>query len=122
MARKKLGVIVVDPLGDVVIFEGILQEESMVATLGVFDVQNNGATLCMDYDFKEYNSGRVRFAYKEQGEENWEYTPWNPSSGMDFYHRRVEGLSSRTIYEYAAQLMYDNTIVSGSIKSFTTLS
>ncbi len=121
MARKKLGAIVVDPLDEVVLFEGILQEESMVATLGVFDVQQNGATLCMDYDFKEYGSGRVRFAYKKQSEENWEYTPWNPSSGMDFYHRRVEGLSSHTTYEYAGQLKYDDTVVTGRTKSFMTL-
>jgi hypothetical protein len=63
----------------------------------------------------------VRFAFKKDSEDSWEYTSWNPSSGMDFYHRRVTGLSPHTTYVYVAQLKYDNTIVSGRTKTFTTL-
>ena len=110
----------IDTLSDSVIFTGVFQEETLVTTQGTFNVQHNGATLCMDYDFKEYGSGRVRFAYKNQSEKSWTYTPWIPRLGRDFYHRMVVGLSCETTYLYKAQLQYDSTIVTGGTNSFTT--
>lgn len=117
----RIEIIVIDTVSDSVIFRGIMQKETMVATLGVFNVQPDGATLCMDYDFREYDSGRVRFAYKNQIEESWAYTPWIPRSGTGFYHRRVDELSCETTYLYKAQLKYDDdTIDTGGTQSFTT--
>lgn len=116
----RIEIIVIDTVSDSVIFTGIMQKEMMVATLGVFNVQPDGATLCMDYDFREHDSGRVRFAYKNQSEENWAYTPWIPRSGTGFYHRRVDELSCETTYLYKAQLKYDDTIDTGGTQSFTT--
>lgn len=113
-------IIVIDTVSNSVVFMGIFQESTMVATLGVFNVQPDGATLCMDYDFQEHESGRVRFAYKNQSEENWSYTPWIPRSGTGFYHRRVDELSCETTYLYNAQLKYDDTIDTGGTQSFTT--
>jgi len=121
ISLKKIEIVIIENVSDSLIFTGVLQMDSFVATMGTFDVQHNAATLCMDYDFKDYGSGRVRFAYKEKSEENWEYTPWIPRSGNNFYHRRVTGLSSITTYEYAGQLKYDDTVVTGMTKSFTTL-
>lgn len=120
ITNLRLEITVVDTVSDSVIFAGIFQEETLVTTQGTFNVQHNGATLCMDYDFKEYGSGRVRFAYKNQGEESWTYTPWIPRSGRGFYHLTVVGLSCETTYLYKAQLKYDSTIVTGETESFTT--
>jgi len=116
----RIEAIVIDTVSDSVIFMGTMQKETMVATLGTFNVQHNGSTLCMDYDFKEYETGRLRFAYKNQSEENWAYTPWIPRSGTDFYHRRVNELSCETTYLYKGQLKYDGTVVTGGTQSFTT--
>ena len=115
-----INVIVIDTVCDSVIFTGIFQESTMVTTQDVFNVQHNGATLCMDYDFKEQGSGRVRFAYKKQSEENWTYTIWLPRIGRSFYHFTVVGLSCETTYLYKAQLKYDSTVVNGETNSFMT--
>jgi len=120
ITNYRINVMVVDTVSDSVIFTGFLQESTMVTTQGTFNVQHNGATLCMDYDFKEYGSGRVRFAYKKQSEENWTYTIWIPRIGRSFYHFAVVGLSCETTYLYKAQLKYDSTIVTGETKSFMT--
>lgn len=120
ISLKKIDVIVIDKVFDSVIFTATLQIERFVATRGTFNVQYDGSTLCMDYDFNEHGSGRVRFAYKNQSEESWSYTPWIPRSGMGFFHRRVDGLSCNTTYQYKSELKYDSTIVGGETKSFKT--
>lgn len=120
ITNYQIEIIVVDTVSDSVIFTGTFQETTMVTTQDIFNVQHNGATLCMDYDFKEYGSGRVRFAYKNQSEGSWTYTTWIPRLGRGFYHKTVIGLSCETIYLYKAQLKYDSTIVAGGTQSFTT--
>jgi len=120
VTNLQIKIIVIDTVSDSVIFMGIFQDETLVTTQDTFNVQHNSATLCMDYDFKEYGSGRVRFTYKNQSEENWMYTPWIPRSDRGFYHMAVVGLSCETIYLYKSQLKYDSTIVTGETKSFTT--
>ncbi len=75
----------------------------------------------MVYNFGDYGSGNLRFAYKKQSETNWEYTNWNPKTGDGIYHKRVTGLSGETTYLFRAELEYEGTtIVSGLVKSFTT--
>jgi len=112
---------IVDSTSNSVIFMGVVQTGSMIVTKNVFDVQHNAATLIMGYDFEDYGSGRLRFAYKKQSEDNWEYTAWNPNIGDGIYHKRVTALSCETIYLFRGELEYEGaTIVSGVTKSFTT--
>jgi len=112
---------IVDVESDSVIFMGVVQTGSMSVTKNVFNVQHNASTLIMGYNFEDYGSGRLRFAYKKQSETNWGYTAWNPKTGDGIYHKRVTGLSSETIYLFRGELEYEGTtIVSGEIKSFTT--
>jgi FlaG/FlaF family flagellin (archaellin) len=114
-------VTIVDVASNSVIFMGAVQTGSMTVTKNVFDVQHNAATLIMGYDFEDYGSGRLRFAYKKQSEDNWEYTAWNPKTGDGIYHKRVTGLSCETTYLFRGELEYEGTtIVSGVAKSFTT--
>lgn len=112
---------VIDPVSDSILYTAEIQEETLVTTQKPFNVKHNGSTLTMDFDFKEHISGRVRFAYKKQSEENWTFTPWKPDSGRDFYHFRVQTLDSSTNYSYKTQLEYDSKIVNGKTKLFTTL-
>ena len=112
---------IVDATSNSVIFMGVVQTESMIVTKSVFNVQHNASTLIMGYNFEDYGSGRLRFAYKKQGEANWEYTAWNPKTGDGIYHTRVTELSCETTYLFRAEIEYEGTtIVSGVAKSFTT--
>ncbi|MCK5259020.1 MAG: type IV pilin N-terminal domain-containing protein [Thermoplasmatales archaeon] len=112
---------IVDVTSNSVIFMGVVQTGSMIVTKNVFNVQHNASTLIMGYDFEDYGSGRLRFAYKKQSEDNWEYTAWNPNTGDGIYHKRVAELSCETTYLFRAELKYEGTtIVSGVAKSFTT--
>ena len=112
---------IVDVTSNSVIFAGVVQIGSMTVTKNVFNVQHNAATLIMGYDFEDYGSGRLRFAYKKQSEDDWEYTAWNPKTGDGIYHKRVTGLSCETTYLFRGELEYEGTtIVSGVAKSFTT--
>jgi len=103
-----------------ILFQAVFQKNTYITTQSTFDVQHNGATLCMDYDFKEHLSGKVRFAYKNQSEPDWSYTPWIPRSGRDFYHKRVEGLSCTTMYLFKGEIKYNDIIESGNVNSFIT--
>ncbi len=112
---------IVDVASNSVIFMGVVYTGSMAVTKNVFDVQNNAATLIMGYNFEDYGSGRLRFAYKKQSEDSWGYTAWNPNTGDGTYHKRVTGLSCETTYLFRAELEYEGTtVVSGVAKSFTT--
>ena len=112
---------IVDVTSNSVIFMGVVQTGSMIVTKNVFNVQYNASTLIMGYDFEDYGSGRLRFAYKKQSEDNWEYTAWNPKIGDGIYHKRVTELSCETTYLFRGELEYEGTtIVSGMVKSFTT--
>ncbi|MEA3457554.1 MAG: hypothetical protein U9R21_02625, partial [Candidatus Thermoplasmatota archaeon] len=114
-------VMIVDVESNSVIFTGVVQTGSMTVTKNVFNVQYNASTLIMGYDFGDYGSGRLRFAYKKQSEGSWDYTAWNPNTGDGIYHKRVTELSCETTYLFRGELEYEGTtVVSGETKSFTT--
>lgn len=120
IANCQLSVVVFDSFSESVLFQGTFQKNTYVTTQGTFNVQHNLATLCMDYDFKEQGSGKVRFAYKNQSDVNWTYTSWIPRTGRGFYHKLIVGLSCVTTYFYIGEIKYDDTIESGKMNSFTT--
>ena len=121
ITNNQVDIIVYDSQSDHVVFRGSFQSESYLTTQGVFNLQDDGATLMMDFDFKEFGSGRVRFAYKQSDEETWSYTNWKSESGRDFYHKRVDGLPCNTNFDYKGEMEYDSTIEDGGTKSFRTL-
>ncbi|UCF12070.1 MAG: hypothetical protein JSW06_08510 [Thermoplasmatales archaeon] len=92
-----------------------------VTTLDATNVDEEEAELNMDYDFKDYISGNVRFAYKNQSAGSWTNTSWEAKSGSDSYDKTVTGLVEDTNYLFKAQLQYDSTIINGEVKSFKTL-
>jgi hypothetical protein len=76
----------------------------------------------MSYDFKDYGSGELRFAYRKQGVTTWSYTTWESASGSGSYSKGISGLSSSTTYEFHAELSYSEGAIFGSTLTFTTSS
>lgn len=93
-----------------------------VSTNPATGVTRNRATLNMSYDFADYGSGEVRFAYRRSGEQNYSYTPWVSRSGQGLHSHLLTGLRRNTTYFFKAMLRYDGTIIiEGAELSFTTM-
>jgi hypothetical protein len=94
-----------------------------VTTKDATNIGKKGAKLNMDYDFKDYSQGNVRFRYKKASEGSWTYnTTWVSKSGSGNYTEQISGLAEGTAYNHEAQLNYDSSIINGGVKSFTTTS
>lgn len=91
-----------------------------VTTQDASAVDENNATLNMTYDFKDYGSGEVRFAYKVSDSAWVSYTAWVSTNESGYYSKPITGLSNSTTYYFKAQLKYDSTVIEGTEKSFTT--
>ena len=79
-------------------------------------------TVKMDYDFKDYDHGYVRFAYKKVGAADWDHTDWIGASHSGTYDELIMGLEDHTTYYSYAQLKYgDENIINGVILTFKTL-
>jgi hypothetical protein len=98
-----------------------------IETLNPTDFKGSSAKIHMSYDFKDYGSGYVRFAYKADWMNSWLYESkdpndpegWDAVSGSnDDYSITITGLSKGTTYIYKAQLKFDSTIIEGEEKSF----
>ena len=83
-------------------------------------VTADSATLNLTYDFNDYGSGQVRFAYKKAAESAWTNTEWVDKSGSDTFFKTISGLAHHTDYVFYAQLQYESTIIDGQEMQFTT--
>ena len=86
-----------------------------VITKDATNVDDTNATLNMFYNFKWIGSGEVRFAYKEDIDEIWQYTTWTSKSGSGTYSTQITGLSPGTSFIFRAQLQYDSAILGTTI-------
>ena len=79
-------------------------------------------TLKMDYDFKDYDHGYVRFAYKKVGVADWDHTDWIDVSHSGTYNELIMGLEDHTTFYFYAQLKYgDENNIKGGTLTFKTL-
>jgi hypothetical protein len=79
-------------------------------------------TLKLDYDFKDYDHGYVRFAYKKVGAADWDHTDWTGASHSGTYDELIMGLDDHTTYYFYAQLKYgDENDIKGVTLTFKTL-
>jgi len=117
---------IIDKNSDTVIMEGTIQEGEIyeypyVITLKETDVESDRAKFWMEYNFRGGYSGDIRFAYKAAAG-GWNYTSWlTGQSGAGTYGITVTSLIPETVYQFKAQLKYDNLTIEGSFESFTTL-
>jgi hypothetical protein len=74
----------------------------------------------MSYTGGTLSSVEVRFACKMADDQESFYTAWVSASGNGTYTEKLTGLASRTTYEFMAQLRYDDTVIEGATRPFTT--
>ena len=86
-----------------------------VITKDATNIDDTNATLNMFYNFKWIGSGEIRFAYKEDTEEIWQYTTWISKSGSGTYSTHITGLSPDTSFIFKAQLQYFSVILGTTI-------
>jgi hypothetical protein len=91
-----------------------------VTTLPADNIITSSADLNMTYDFHDYGSGSVQFAYKQTADSTWTYTSWVDKSGSDSYSETITGLKGNTTYYFKAQLKYDSTVIEGAEEFFKT--
>lgn len=90
----------------------------VVLTQDPTHISGGSATFNMEYDFKDYNSGDVRFIYRANWMSSWLSTAWKHKAGSGTFSNTVTGLSKGTTYIYKAQLKYNLIIVEGEEKTF----
>ena len=101
---------------------GIIGEHPTVTTEAATNITDNSAVLNMSYDMGDSSHVQVRFAYRHSADTMWWYSSWESRTADDIYPIQLTGLSSRTTYEFKAQLEYDSTVVEGAARQFRTLS
>jgi hypothetical protein len=98
-------------------------ERPAVHTKTATNITDAAAALNMAFDFKDFRQVQVQFRYKAEGASVWNETKWVSQSGFGFrwYTGPIANLSSDTTYHFKARLRYDNTVLEGVERSFTTL-
>jgi hypothetical protein len=91
-----------------------------VTTQAATDITSYSAIVNMDYTTGNLGSVEVRFACKRAADQAWFYTNWMPATANGTYSEVLPGLSSKTEYEFKAQLRYDGPIIEGATRRFTT--
>ena len=114
-----------DVVSDYVDFEPWLIGVPTVTTKAASGISTDSATLNMDYTVGGYSSLQVRFAYKESADSAWSYTAWVSKTADGSHSEALDGLASGTIYDFKAQLKYNDTcagetMIEGTILQFTT--
>jgi hypothetical protein len=95
-------------------------EDPTVTTQAATNITTNSATLNMTCTVGDFNPVEVRFAYKKSADTTWSYTSWVPKSASGSHAASLSGLSSVTTYNFKGQLKYDDTVIEGSTRQFTT--
>ena len=114
-----------DAVSDYVDFEPWLVEVPTVTTQAATGVDLYIATLNMDYTVGGYSSVQVRFGHKKSDATVWYYTDWVSKTADGSHSEALDGLASGTIYDFKAQLRYDETcggetMIEGTTLQFTT--
>lgn len=92
----------------------------MIENFGAYNITPTSATLRADYDTGSWSYVKVRFGYKENFSETWQYTNWHGVSGSGRSIRTIGSLSPNTCYEFMAFLQHDSSVISSPVKKFDT--
>jgi hypothetical protein len=91
-----------------------------VTTQAATDLTSYSAIVNMSYTVGNLSLVEIRFACRRAVDQAWFYTTWVSITADDTHTEVLTGLSSRTEYEFKAQLRYDGTIIEGGTRRFTT--
>jgi hypothetical protein len=83
-------------------------------------ISSYSGTVHMSYTMGGFSSVEVRFACKRSTDPAWFYTVWVSKTAEGTYTEVLTGLISETGYEFKAQLRYNDTVIEGTTRQFTT--
>ncbi len=92
----------------------------MVRTKEVTDLTMDSATLKCDFTLGDYDSVCVCFRYRESAKVDWTGTAAAIYNASGSHSDTISRLQPSTDYKFKAQVRYDNAIVSGEQREFTT--
>jgi endonuclease YncB( thermonuclease family) len=104
----------------VILFKGGGPSPPTIENFGAYDITTTSATLRADYDTGSWSSVEIRFGYRENFSETWQYTNWHEASGSGRLNKIIVGLSPNTCYEFMIFLQHDSSIIFSPIKKFET--
>lgn len=107
-----IGVVVLHSIGGKVL--------PAIANYGTYNVTTTTATIWADYDAVSWSSVKIRFEYKENSSEIWQYTNWHEVSGSGRLSKTIGGFSPNTFYEFRVVLGYNSNTLPNSAKRFGT--
>ena len=91
-----------------------------VTTQAATDITSYSAVMNMSYTTGDFSPVEVRFASRRAGEAIWFHGPWVSRMEDGFYADTMADLGTLTEYEFKAQLRYDDTVIEGDVRRFTT--
>jgi len=91
-----------------------------IANYGTYSITTTTATLWADYDAGSWSSMKIRFEYRENFSDTWQYTNWHEASGSGRWSKTISDLSPNTCYEFRAVLQYDSSTLPSNAKMFET--
>ncbi len=92
----------------------------MIENFGAYNITPTSATLRADYDTGFLSYVKIRFGYRENFSETWQYTNWHGVSGSGRLGKTIGSLSPNAHYEFMVFLQHDSSIISSPVKEFET--
>ncbi|OGN97125.1 MAG: hypothetical protein A2Z77_06120 [Chloroflexi bacterium RBG_13_51_36] len=91
-----------------------------ITTKSATGVDEDSATLNMNYTVGDFSPVKVRFAYKKSADATWATTNWRSKTASGSHPEMISELTSGTQYLFKAQLQYSDLVIDGTILQFTT--
>jgi hypothetical protein len=95
-------------------------EVPTVTTQAATDISSYSGSVHMSYTMGDFSSVQVRFACKRSTDPVWFYTVWVSKTTDGNYTEVLTSLISQTGYEFKAQLKYNDTVIEGTVRQFST--
>jgi len=95
-------------------------EVPTVTTGPATDITTRSAVMSMTYTTGNYSEVDVRFAIKKATDVMWVHYPWVSRTEDGTYAYGETELGANTEYEFKAQLSYDDTVIEGEVRRFST--
>lgn len=91
-----------------------------VTNYETYNITTTTATLWADYDAGSWSSMNIRFEYRENSSDTWQYTDWHEVFGSGRWSKTIGGLNPNTCHEFRAIVQYDSSTLTSSAKMFET--